>query len=77
FASFIAGGSWPGSVIVWIGPEGGWSEAEVDEAVAAGVTLTRLGPTILRTETAAVSVCAAVALLSQYETTPVTVSNGK
>ncbi|MBU0718723.1 MAG: 16S rRNA (uracil(1498)-N(3))-methyltransferase [Planctomycetes bacterium] len=63
FVGFFAGGSRAGSVIVWIGPEGGWSEAETDEAVAAGVTLTGLGPTILRTETAAVSVCAAVALL--------------
>jgi 16S rRNA (uracil1498-N3)-methyltransferase len=37
-----------------VGPEGGLSAAEVDALVAAGATPASLGPTILRTETAAV-----------------------
>jgi 16S rRNA (uracil1498-N3)-methyltransferase len=41
----------PGDVSVAIGPEGGWSEAEL--AVAAGRV--DLGPTILRTETAVIA----------------------
>ncbi len=38
-----------------IGPEGGWSEEEVNEAAAAGFTPVSLGPTILRSETAALA----------------------
>jgi 16S rRNA (uracil1498-N3)-methyltransferase len=43
-----------GRVAVAIGPEGGWSEAELAAARAAGALVLRLGPHILRTETAAV-----------------------
>lgn len=50
-----------GRVLVWVGPEGGWSGDEVDQAVAAGAAIVTLGPTVLRTETAAVAVCAAAA----------------
>jgi len=47
-----------------IGPEGGLSDAEVDQATAAGFTPCSLGPRILRTETAAI---AAIAILqSRY-----------
>lgn len=41
-----------------IGPEGGLSEAERDEALAAGYAACTLGPRILRTETAAVAALA-------------------
>jgi 16S rRNA (uracil1498-N3)-methyltransferase len=46
-----------------IGPEGGFSSAEVALALAAGFHIASLGPRILRTETAAI----AVASLLQYE----------
>lgn len=41
-----------GDIAVAVGPEGGWSEAEL----AAARDLVDLGPTVLRTETAAVAV---------------------
>ncbi|NLY51854.1 MAG: 16S rRNA (uracil(1498)-N(3))-methyltransferase [Firmicutes bacterium] len=40
------------SVWLFIGPEGGFSEGEVQQAAAAGVSIVSLGPRILRTETA-------------------------
>ena len=46
-----------------IGPEGGFSEAEVAAAIAAGWQSVDLGPRILRVETAAVALAAVVALL--------------
>jgi 16S rRNA (uracil1498-N3)-methyltransferase len=49
-------------VSVLIGPEGGLTPAEIDEARAAGFNAVRLGPRVLRTETAAI---AALALLQQ------------
>lgn len=64
FDAFLASGPVGRSVLVWVGPEGGWSEAEYDRAIDAGAVLTTLGPTVLRTETAAVAVCAAAALQS-------------
>jgi 16S rRNA (uracil1498-N3)-methyltransferase len=47
----------PGSVI--IGPEGGFSDAELTAAGASGVTLAGLGPRILRSRTVAAAVAAA------------------
>jgi len=41
-------------VVVLIGPEGGWSQAERQAARAAGVTEWRFGPHVMRIETAAV-----------------------
>ncbi len=43
-----------------VGPEGGLAGSERDSAVAAGYTGIRLGPRILRTETAAVTALAAI-----------------
>jgi len=43
------------SVTVLIGPEGGLAGAEQSAALAAGFTAVRLGPRILRTETAAIA----------------------
>lgn len=43
------------SVLLLIGPEGGFSEEEVAEAVAAGCHIISLGRRILRTETAAIA----------------------
>ena len=39
-------------IAVFIGPEGGFEEAEVEAAVQAGVVPVSLGKRILRTETA-------------------------
>lgn len=49
-------------VTVLIGPEGGLAENEQESAAAAGFTPVRLGPRVLRTETAAI---AALTLLQQ------------
>lgn len=46
-----------------IGPEGGFDDAEVEQAVASGFQAIRFGPRILRTETAAVSALAALQTL--------------
>ena len=45
---------------VFIGPEGGFSAAEVEAAERAGLAIAGLGPRILRSETVAVAVAAAV-----------------
>jgi 16S rRNA (uracil1498-N3)-methyltransferase len=45
---------------VFIGPEGGFSPAEVAAAERAGLTIAGLGPRILRSETVAVAVAAAI-----------------
>lgn len=47
-------------VAIAIGPEGGFSDAEVRAATAAGAVAVSLGATILRIETAAVAACAAL-----------------
>ncbi|MFZ6015494.1 MAG: RsmE family RNA methyltransferase [Patescibacteria group bacterium] len=39
---------------VWIGPEGGWSDMEVEQAKRAGFLLQNLGSLTLRAETAAI-----------------------
>jgi len=44
-----------GPVAVLVGPEGGWTEQEVAQARAYGFVSVSLGPRILRTETAAVT----------------------
>lgn len=50
----------PAALTLLIGPEGGLSEAERVEASAAGYTGLRLGPRVLRTETAALTALAAL-----------------
>lgn len=44
------------SVAVFIGPEGGFEESEVEEALAAGIEPITMGKRILRTETAGLAV---------------------
>ncbi|MSR43703.1 MAG: 16S rRNA (uracil(1498)-N(3))-methyltransferase [Pedosphaera sp.] len=44
----------PASVAVWIGPEGDFTPAEVELALAAGSRPITLGPTVLRADTAAI-----------------------
>lgn len=53
----------PQQVCVLIGPEGGLSEKEVNDASHHGFHVVRLGPRILRTETAAVAISAALQTL--------------
>jgi len=54
----LSGAPAPRSALVVVGPEGGLSPAEVDAARARGLTVTSLGPRILRTETAGPAVVA-------------------
>lgn len=53
-----------GPLTIMIGPEAGWTDAEEEETRAAGFVGVRCGPRILRTETAAAVVLAAVAVRS-------------
>lgn len=53
----IIGGLRPGEdIAVFIGPEGGFEEGEIREAVKEGITPVTLGKRILRTETAGMAV---------------------
>lgn len=49
-------------VTVCIGPEGGFSDAEIEKALAAGASIVQLGALVLRAETAAVVATALVRL---------------
>jgi 16S rRNA (uracil1498-N3)-methyltransferase len=51
-------------IILVIGPEGGLTDAEVDALVAAGAIPVRLGPTVLRTSTAAAVALGALGVLT-------------
>jgi len=51
------------NVVILIGPEGGLSESEINLATQHGFTGVRLGPRILRTETAALTAISAAQLL--------------
>jgi 16S rRNA (uracil1498-N3)-methyltransferase len=51
----LAGGSGP--IRIAVGPDTGWSPAEVDRARAAGWTVAGLGEMTLRMETAAIAAC--------------------
>lgn len=54
----------PETLTLLIGPEGGWSEEELDAARASGCVFQRLGPRRLRAETAAI--VAVTAVLSRF-----------
>ena len=60
----LAALSWPEDagrrIVLLIGPEGGWSDAEREAAYASGFTPVSLGPRILRAETAAVAALALI-----------------
>ena len=53
----------PRELRVLIGPEGGLERGEIDAAISAGFQPVRLGPRILRTETAALATLAAMQTL--------------
>jgi len=50
----------PTSVALLIGPEGGWTDGERNDAISAGWQPASLGPQILRTETAAMAATAVI-----------------
>ncbi len=50
----------PQAVAVFIGPEGGFTTSEAEVARQTGVRLVKLGPRILRAETAGLAVCAVI-----------------
>jgi 16S rRNA (uracil1498-N3)-methyltransferase len=50
----------PERITIIIGPEGGFSQKEVDEAIQKGAVPVTLGPRILRTETAGLVVATAI-----------------
>lgn len=45
---------------ILVGPEGGFDDRELALAKAAGVTMVRFGPRVLRTETAGIAALAAL-----------------
>jgi 16S rRNA (uracil1498-N3)-methyltransferase len=61
FAAAVDGIGEARSIAIAIGPEGGLTDAEVAAAKESGCPLVSLGPTILRTETAAPAMLAALA----------------
>ncbi|MBI3690580.1 MAG: 16S rRNA (uracil(1498)-N(3))-methyltransferase, partial [Mycolicibacterium aromaticivorans] len=52
------------SIMLIVGPEGGISDAELDRLADAGATAVRLGPTVLRTTTAAAVALGALGVLT-------------
>jgi 16S rRNA (uracil1498-N3)-methyltransferase len=54
----------PRSIVVVVGPEGGISDSELAELTAAGAQRVRLGPTVLRTSTAAAVALGALGVLT-------------
>ena len=54
----------PALATVLIGPEGGLAQVEHDAALSSGFTAVRMGPRVLRTETAAV--CALTLLQQKF-----------
>jgi len=59
----LAGFPKPSSVLLLIGPPGGWDDHEFTRLSAAGFEPTSLGPRILRTETAAIAAVTAAHVL--------------
>lgn len=55
----------PSSVVVVVGPEAGWTKQEADYFASKGYQLTSLGNDILRSETAALYMLAAIKLLGE------------
>lgn len=55
-----------GPLALLVGPEGGWSEEELDLVRSYGVCAVSFGPRVLRTETAGVALMAAVAAMKGW-----------
>lgn len=54
------GEQYPSSLLILVGPEGGWTESEEEDIVGHGFQAISLGRQVLRTETAAISSLAMV-----------------
>lgn len=50
---------------LWIGPEGGFSQSEIEKMKMAAFNLVSLGPRILRTETAALTALAQIIMVTE------------
>ena len=50
----------PEKILLILGPEGGFSDQEIDKVKAAGFVMAGLGPRILRAETATMAACALI-----------------
>ncbi len=48
----------PSAIVALVGPEGGWTDSEIDEARKAGWSIVTLGGRVLRAETSAIVVTA-------------------
>jgi 16S rRNA (uracil1498-N3)-methyltransferase len=57
-------------VLAFIGPEGGWTDAELSDLQAAGCKTVSLGPNVLRIETAAIVVAAVAHALAACPARP-------
>ena len=53
----------PKKILLILGPEGGFSDQEIEEARAAGFVVAGLGPRILRAETATIAACTLIQYL--------------
>jgi len=53
------------SAVILIGPEGDFSEEEIEAAIVKGYTPVHLGPSRLRTETAGIAACHSVYFINQ------------
>lgn len=56
-------GQLPKNISICLGPEGGFTDAELDQAAEAGLTFASLGKLILRSETAAIAATAVVSAM--------------
>ena len=57
----VAQGAFPTNLWIWVGPEGDWSESEIEMAQRNEFLFIHLGPRRLRSETAAISVLSVAA----------------
>ncbi len=65
-ASGASGASGVQALTLLVGPEGGWSDKELDAARQAGVQAVRFGPRVLRTETAGLALISAISALQGW-----------
>ncbi len=63
----LSGSSWK-NVIIAVGPEGGFTDGEVEQAVGAGWLPIDLGPRMLRVDTAAIALAAVAGMAREWIT---------
>ncbi len=66
-ATFAASAKTPGSILLAIGPEGGWVDYEITKFTEAGFQPFSLGPRILRVDTAVPAIIAQIDFLQQIQ----------